>query len=66
MIQKKNKSVYFFPANIGHAYITLSKKNHMIYGTSGNYEITEEYKLPFNKNLLRIIIVKKKYYNSWS
>ena len=50
---KKNKSVYFFPANIGHAYITLSQNNHMIYGTSGNYEIKEEYKLPFNKNLLK-------------
>ncbi len=50
---KKNKSVYFFPANVGHAYITLGKKNHMIYGTSGNYEIKEEYKLPFNKNLLK-------------
>ncbi len=50
---KKNKTVYFFPANIGHAYIAISQKNHMIYGTSGNYEIKEEYKLPFNENLLK-------------
>lgn len=50
---KKNKSVYFFPANIGHAYIALSQKNHMIYGTSGNYKTKEEYKLPFNKSLLK-------------
>ena len=28
---KKNKTVYFFPANIGHAYIAISQKNHMIY-----------------------------------
>ena len=50
---KKNKTVYFFPANIGHAYIAISQQNHMIYGTSGNYEIKEEYKLPFNENLLK-------------
>ena len=53
LTQKKNKTVYFFPANIGHAYIAISQQNHMIYGTSGNYEIKEEYKLPFNENLLK-------------
>lgn len=46
------KVIYFFPPNIGHAYITYSKENHMIYGTSGYYNKNEEYKKNFNKNLV--------------
>lgn len=49
----KKNYVYIFPPHIGHAYLTLSKENHMIYGTSGNYDFNEEYKLPFNKNLIK-------------
>lgn len=48
----KDKVVYFFPANIGHAYITYSKDNHMIYGTSGCYDKNEEYKRSFNRDLI--------------
>jgi len=47
------KCVYFFPPNIGHAYLTLSKDNHMIYGTSGNFDFNEEYKLPFDKVIIK-------------
>ena len=50
---KEKKYVYFFPPHIGHAYITLAKENHMIYGTSGNYDPKEEYKLEFDKQLIR-------------
>ena len=50
---KKNKCVYFFPPNIGHAYVTFAKENHMIYGTSGNYDPKEEYKVEFDKRLIR-------------
>ena len=46
----KKKVVYFFPPNIGHAYITLNKNNHMLYATSGNYDPKEEYKLPLDKS----------------
>ena len=48
----KDKCVYFFPPNIGHAYITLAKENHMIYGTSGFYSSDEEYKTKFDKSLI--------------
>lgn len=48
----KDKVVYFFPANIGHAYITYSKDNHMIYGTSGYYDKNEEYKKSFKIELI--------------
>ena len=47
LLDAKSKLLYFFPPNIGHAYKTLSKENHMIYATSGYYELNEEYKLPF-------------------
>jgi dTDP-4-dehydrorhamnose 3,5-epimerase len=49
----KRSCAYFFPANIGHAYITLGKENHMIYATSGHYNPKEEYKLPFDKELVK-------------
>ena len=48
----KDKCAYFFPPNIGHAYITLAKENHMIYGTSGFYSSDEEYKTKFDKSLI--------------
>ena len=47
------KCMYFFPPHIGHAYLTLSKDNHMIYGTSGNFDFKEEYKLPFDKVIIK-------------
>ena len=49
--EKKNY-IYCFPPNIGHAYFTLKKNNHMIYGTSGYYDLFEEYKELFDKKLL--------------
>lgn len=51
---KKDKIAYFFPPNIGHAYITYGKENHMIYGTSGYYDKEEEYKIKFDKNLIKV------------
>ena len=48
----KEKVVYFFPPNIGHAYITLSQNNHMLYATSGNYDPSEEYKLTLEKPIM--------------
>ena len=51
---KKDKIAYFFPPNIGHAYITYEKENHMIYGTSGYYEKKEEYKIKFDKDLNKV------------
>ena len=51
---KKDKIAYFFPPNIGHAYITYEKENHMIYGTSGYYEKKEEYKIKFDKDLIKV------------
>ena len=48
----KDKCVYFFPPNIGHAYITLTKECHMIYGTSGVYNPNEEYKKKFDNSLI--------------
>lgn len=51
---KKDKIVYLFPPNIGHAYQTIGKENHMIYGTSGVYSLNEEYKLKFNKKFIKI------------
>ncbi len=49
----KHKIAYFFPPNIGHAYITYGNENHIIYGTSGYYDPQEEYKFEFNFNLLK-------------
>lgn len=49
--EKKNY-IYCFPPNIGHAYYTLKNNNHMIYGTSGYYNLFEEYKELFDKKLL--------------
>ena len=54
----KERIAYFFPANIGHAYLTYDKENHMIYGTSGYYDKNEEYKIKFDKIDKRIIISK--------
>ena len=51
-IDEKKPKIYFFPPNIGHAYITLAKENHMIYGTSGFYSSDEEYKTKFDKSLI--------------
>ena len=48
----KEKVVYFFPPNIGHAYITLSQNNHMLYATSGNYDPSEKYKLTLEKPIM--------------
>lgn len=44
--------IYFFPPYVAHAYIATGKENHMIYGTSGEYDPFEEYKLKV-KNELR-------------
>ena len=44
-IDEKKPKIYFFPPNIGHAYITLNKENHVIYATSGVYNKNEEYKI---------------------
>ena len=49
----KERIAYFFPANIGHAYLTYDKENHMIYGTSGYYDKNEEYKIKFDKKLIK-------------
>ena len=49
----KDKCIYFFPPNIGHAYITFAKENHIIYGTSGYYDPKEEYKVEFDKRFIR-------------
>ena len=38
----REQIAYIFPPNIGHAYITYEKENHMIYGTSGYYDKKEE------------------------
>ena len=48
----REKVIYFFPPNVGHAYITYGRENHMIYGTSGYYNKNEEYKKNFNKDLI--------------
>ena len=46
-LDSKSQFLYFLPPHVGHAYKTLNKENHMIYATSGYYELNEEYKLPF-------------------
>ena len=51
---KKDRIAYFIPPNVGHAYFTYNKDNHMIYGTSGYYDKKEEYKIKFNKSLIKI------------
>ena len=48
----KDHVAYFFPPNVGHAYLTYDKENHMIYGTSGYYDKNEEYKIHFDKSLI--------------
>lgn len=45
LIGDKSKIAYFFPPGIAHGYITKNSENHMIYGTSGYYDIKEEYKI---------------------
>jgi dTDP-4-dehydrorhamnose 3,5-epimerase len=53
ILENKNKSIYFFPPGIAHGYITKNIENHMIYGTSGYYNIKEEYKVkPSNEDIL--------------
>lgn len=47
IVSDKKPVIYFFPPQIAHGYITLKKDNHIIYGTSGAYSKSEEYKLPF-------------------
>ena len=47
IVSDKKPVIYFFPPQIAHGYITLKKDNHIIYGTSGVYSKSEEYKLPF-------------------
>ena len=47
MVSEKKPIIYFFPPKIAHGYITLERDNHIIYGTSGIYSKSEEYKLPF-------------------
>jgi dTDP-4-dehydrorhamnose 3,5-epimerase len=47
IVTEKKPLLYFFPPHVAHAYITLNKDNHIIYGTSGVYSKLEEYKLPF-------------------
>lgn len=47
IVSDNKPTIYFFPPNIGHGYIALKKENHIIYGTSGVYSVSEEYKLPF-------------------
>ncbi|MDB3986864.1 dTDP-4-dehydrorhamnose 3,5-epimerase family protein [bacterium] len=47
IVSDNKPTIYFFPPNIGHGYIALEKENHIIYGTSGVYSVSEEYKLPF-------------------
>ena len=51
----KEKVVYFFPPNIGHAYVALGQKNHILYATSGNYNPGEEYKMPLEKSILELL-----------
>lgn len=55
---KKNNFVYCIPPNVGHAYLTIADVNHMIYGTSDYYNPQEEFKLPFNKDLLKKYKIK--------
>ena len=43
--------IYYFPPYIAHAYIATGKENHMIYGTSGEYNPYEEYKLKINAEI---------------
>ena len=47
IVSEKKPVIYFFPPNVAHGYITLANDNHIIYGTSGIYSKSEEYKLPF-------------------
>ena len=47
--ENNNKIVYFFPPGVAHGYITKNNENHMIYGTSGYYNIKEEYKVKPSK-----------------
>ena len=56
---KKSSIMYFFPAGVAHGYITLSNENHMIYGTSGIYNPSEEYKINLKNNLIPNFFNKK-------
>ena len=49
---EKQNLVYFFPSGVAHGYITKSRENHMIYGTSGIYNPKEEYKIALRNNLI--------------
>lgn len=48
---KKINVTYCFPPGVAHGYKTLTRDNHMIYGTSGKYSSSEEYKLPLKNNI---------------
>jgi len=56
---KKSSIMYFFPAGVAHGYLTLSNENHMIYGTSGLYNPSEEYKINLKNNLIPNFFNKK-------
>ena len=56
---KKQNLVYFFPSGVAHGYITKSKENHMIYGTSGIYNPKEEYKISLKNKLIPNFFLKK-------
>ena len=49
---KKDKILYFFPPGVAHGYKSISKINHIIYGTSGYYDKAEEKKLDLNSDLI--------------
>ena len=47
IVNEKEPLIYFFPPHVAHGYVALMKDNHIIYGTSGVFSKSEEYKLPF-------------------
>ena len=47
IVNEKEPLIYFFPPHVAHGYVALGKDNHIIYGTSGVFSKSEEYKLPF-------------------
>ncbi len=40
--------VYFFPPGVAHGYICLKSPMHIIYVTSGVYDISDEVRIPHN------------------
>jgi dTDP-4-dehydrorhamnose 3,5-epimerase len=47
IVNEKEPLIYFFPPHVAHGYVALGTDNHIIYGTSGVFSKSEEYKLPF-------------------